>query len=111
MGDCSCKSIVRHPDKTVSVRGELRRLWMGSFAIKHLRDGLALIGCEGCDIDERFDPIVPYPRNDSPSVRVTSESNPAIGAFEGVSQCRNVVGKRSQWNRSANDPETLAFER
>src|SRR5215469_2629619 len=111
MGECAAKSIVRHTDQTVPVRGELRLFRMGFIAIKHLRDRLALIGCERCDIDERLDSLIAYPCNDSASVRVTGENNRAIGAFEDVSQRRNVVGKRGQRNRSANNPETLAFER
>src|SRR5262249_9290562 len=84
---------------------------MGFFAIKHLCHSLAFIRRERCNIHQRLDSLVAYPCSDSPSVRVTGENNPAIGAFEDVSQRRNVIGKRSQWNRSANDSEPLAFER
>src|SRR5215469_5789362 len=111
MGDCAAKSVVGHPDEVMFVRCQLRRFWMGLVAIKHLRDRLALIGCQRCDIYERPDSLIPYPCNDSTSVRVTNENNRAIGAFEDVSQRRNVIGKRCQRNRSTNHPETLVFDR
>jgi hypothetical protein len=79
-------------------------------AIKHLRDGFSLFRCERRNIDERLNTLFSYPRNDGASVRVTAENNWPIRAFDNASQRRNVIGKRSQRNLSADHPESLSFD-
>jgi hypothetical protein len=72
MGDCPAKSVFRHPDEVVFVRCQLRRFWMGFVAIKHLSDGLALIGRKRGDINEGFNSRLVYRADYSPSVSVAS---------------------------------------
>ena len=68
MGDCPAESVIRHPDEVVFVRCQLWHFWMGFVAIKHLRDGLALIGRKRGDINEGFNWFLAYRANDSPSI-------------------------------------------
>jgi hypothetical protein len=58
------KAVVWHPDETMLVRSQFRLLLMGFVAVKHLRDGFALIGCERCHIDDRS--------NDSSSISMAN---------------------------------------
>src|SRR5262245_14663980 len=109
VGDRTAKSVFRHPDKTVFVRAQLRRFRMGLVAVKHLRDGLTFIGRESCDINKRFDSLLAYHSNHSPSVSVADQDNRASRSFECTSQCGSVVAQRRKRNRSANDLKTLAF--
>ena len=60
-----CESIseafFRHPDKTVSIRGELRRLSVSFVAIENLSNRLALIGSQRRDIHQRLHALVISP--------------------------------------------------
>jgi hypothetical protein len=53
LGESRVKCFPRHPDKAVCVGGQLPRLRVRLLAIKDFGDGLAFVGCQGGDIDQR----------------------------------------------------------
>jgi hypothetical protein len=64
---------------------------MGFVTIKHLRDGLTFIGCERCDVNERFDALLSYRSNHSASVSMADKDDGAGCSFEPASQRVSVV--------------------
>ncbi|MGH9496907.1 MAG: hypothetical protein ACRD3B_18060 [Candidatus Sulfotelmatobacter sp.] len=73
------------------VRSQIRLLGMSFVTIKDVRDGLAFIGCQRCDLGERFDPLVVYRSNHGASVSVGSQQDWAACSFQCVIQSGNIV--------------------
>ena len=44
------KTLIRHPDKAIRIRRELRRIWVRSFAIENIRNRLPFVRSQSRDI-------------------------------------------------------------
>ncbi len=76
------ETVLRHPDKTVGIRGELRRLRVFFISIENLSNCFALVRSQCRDIYQRLHALVIDRSDDGASIGVTGQNRrPSVRAI------------------------------
>jgi len=88
------KSLVRHPDEAVRIRGELRRFWMSLVFVKDLGDCLAFIWCQSSHVDQSLDSLITSCGNNGTSIGITCNDYWPIRPCDHPLQGRRIIVQR-----------------
>jgi hypothetical protein len=58
LGESIFEAFVRHPDESLGIRGEFRRLRMWFITMEDLSNGLAFVWSQRGDVDQRLNALV-----------------------------------------------------
>src|ERR1700733_15556239 len=96
------KPVFRHPYKTVSIRFQMRSLWMRWLAIENLRDRFTLVGSQRRDVHESLYPFIGRTGHYRASVSMSNPHDRPACSLRCSGESCNVICERSQRNGSAN---------
>lgn len=91
LGEGISEAIVRHPDKAVSIGGELWRLRMWLVAIKDLSNRLALVWSQRRHIHQRHHSFAVHRSDDSTRISMTGQNHWPRRARQGALHCGSVI--------------------
>src|SRR5882724_3876729 len=87
------KSIVRHPQETVLVGSQLRRLRMRLFPIKYLSDGFAFVRRQSRNEDQGLDSFVDTRSYHGPGIGMRRENDRPFGPLQRAFKRSDIIRK------------------
>src|SRR6516162_9786334 len=104
------KRLLWHPDESVRVRCQLRRLRMRLVAIEHFGDCLAFVRRQGRYEDQRLHSLVGARRYHRAGISVRCQDHGPIGAFQDAVERGSVIQQGGEWYWSCQDIQSFGLQ-